>query len=138
MNLDNILNKLTKVKRTGNDQFMACCPAHDDRTPSLAIKDAGDGKIIFNCLAGCAKENILGALGLGWEDIMPPKQPVQHSYKPTQQKIYATDALKAIQLEARIVMLAAFDLAKGMKASETDLERLKVAMERINTAVGMI
>jgi hypothetical protein len=31
---------------------IACCPAHDDRTPSLSICD-GDHLVIVNCFAGC-------------------------------------------------------------------------------------
>ena len=137
MSVDNLLNRLQKVRRTGNNQFMACCPAHDDRSPSLAIKDNGDGKIILNCLAGCAKEDILGALGMEWADIMPPNQPKEHFTKPIKQKIYATDALRAIRVEAQIVCLAAYDLQKGIKPNDKDMARLLVAMERINTATEM-
>lgn len=136
MNLDAILSRLEKVRRTGNNQYIACCPAHDDRSPSLSIKDAGDGKILINCLAGCSTENVIGAIGLDWEDIMPPKQ-TEHVYKPQKQRIYATDALRAIQLEARIVTMAAFELRKNKPLAADDIARLELAMERINTAVEM-
>lgn len=137
MSVDNLLNRLQKVKRTSNSSWMACCPAHDDRNPSLAIKDA-DGKVLLKCMAGCTASDILGSLGMDFADIMPPSQPVQHKVVPPPQRIYATDALKAIQFEARIVMLAAYDLSKGAVMADKDLARLSTAMERINTAVEMI
>ena len=31
---------------------MACCPAHDDRTPSLGVS-LGRQAILFHCFAGC-------------------------------------------------------------------------------------
>ncbi len=31
----------------------ARCPAHDDREPSLSIRDGIDGEPVFNCFAGC-------------------------------------------------------------------------------------
>jgi hypothetical protein len=33
--------------------WMACCPAHDDRTPSLSIADGVEGRILLTCFAGC-------------------------------------------------------------------------------------
>lgn len=137
MSVDNLLNRLQKVKRTGNNQFMACCPAHDDRNPSLAIKDA-DGKVLLKCMAGCTASDILGALGMDFADIMPPSQPVQHKQPPVQHKIYATDALKAIKFESQIVCLAAYDLRKGIKPNDTDMARLDLALDRINTAMEMV
>ena len=40
---------------------MACCPAHDDRTPSLSIQ-LGEKAILFHCFAGCTNEEVLAAL----------------------------------------------------------------------------
>ena len=49
---------------------MARCPAHDDRTPSLSIRDADDGKVLVRCHAGCDQERVIAALrGRGlWAD----------------------------------------------------------------------
>jgi hypothetical protein len=48
--------------------WRACCPAHEDTTPSLAI-DPGDDKILLHCFAGCTAEDILHALGLTMADL---------------------------------------------------------------------
>jgi hypothetical protein len=136
--IENLLSKLSGVKRSSNNSWMCKCPSHDDRNPSLAIKDTGEGKLLLKCMAGCSVSDILGSVGMDFADIMPKEQPKVHHTPPQQVKIYATDALKAIQFEARIVMLAAFELSKGITPVPADLERLKVAMERINTAVEMI
>ncbi len=52
----------------GPVQWTACCPAHEDKSPSLSVRDAGD-KILFHCFAGCSGEDILGALKLEWRDV---------------------------------------------------------------------
>ena len=39
----------------------ACCPAHDDHTPSLSI-DEENGKTLVHCFAGCSQEGVLAAL----------------------------------------------------------------------------
>jgi len=42
--------------------WTARCPAHDDRTPSLSIRDAEDGRILVHCHAGCDQEQVIAAL----------------------------------------------------------------------------
>ncbi len=41
---------------------VARCPAHDDREPSLSIRDGVDGEPVFNCFAGCDWRDIKDAL----------------------------------------------------------------------------
>ena len=134
--IDNLISRLRKVKRTGSGQFIACCPAHDDRSPSLSIREVEDGRVLLNCLAGCATEDVLGAVGLDFKDITPEK-PIYHKAKPIKPRIYSTDALRIIQQEARIVLFAAYELKRNRPMSDDDLKRLELAMERINTATEM-
>lgn len=136
MNIDKLLSRLQKVKRTGNDSWMACCSAHDDRSPSLAIKDTGNGKLMLKCFAGCETIDILGAIGMDWDDVMPPKEAVEkiETVKPRKVDIYATDALKIIRNESRVIAMAAMDITKGRLITDAELARIKLAMERINTA----
>jgi len=42
-------------------QFMARCPAHADKNPSLAISEQ-NGSILLHCFAGCRYENIIRQL----------------------------------------------------------------------------
>jgi hypothetical protein len=41
--------------------FMCACPAHDDETPSFAIRDTATG-ILTHCFAGCTHASIIAAL----------------------------------------------------------------------------
>jgi hypothetical protein len=40
---------------------MCCCPAHEDRTPSLSVR-IGDRSLLFKCFAGCSPGEILRAI----------------------------------------------------------------------------
>jgi hypothetical protein len=42
--------------------WMARCPAHDDTTPSLAIAESNDGKVLVYCHAGCSQQDVIAAL----------------------------------------------------------------------------
>ena len=53
---------------------MARCPAHDDQTPSLSIREADDGRVLLNCFAGCEFQQIMSALRLEVQDAFPESQ----------------------------------------------------------------
>jgi putative DNA primase/helicase len=42
--------------------WMACCPAHEDRSPSLSISAGKDGKVLVCCHAGCGQRDVIAAL----------------------------------------------------------------------------
>ncbi len=48
-------------RKAGRD-WSACCPAHDDREPSLSIADAKGGKVLVRCHAGCDQRDVIAAL----------------------------------------------------------------------------
>lgn len=52
-----IANANGKFKRTG-EWLNLCCPLHEDKNPSLGIRDGEDGSVIFNCLAGCSSKDL--------------------------------------------------------------------------------
>lgn len=65
-----ILDSLSGVRRIGR-QWLARCPAHDDRQPSLAIAQGSDGRVLVWCFAGCSAEQVVEAMGLRLADLMP-------------------------------------------------------------------
>jgi putative DNA primase/helicase len=48
--------------RKAGSGWTARCPAHEDRTPSLSIRDSDDGKVLVCCHAGCDQERVIAAL----------------------------------------------------------------------------
>jgi hypothetical protein len=55
VNVDDIARAL-KARRSGSC-WMAKCPAHDDRNPSLSIRDDG-AKVLVRCHAGCSQRAV--------------------------------------------------------------------------------
>jgi putative DNA primase/helicase len=61
--------------RKAGGSWTARCPAHNDRTPSLSIRDVNDGKVLVRCHAGCDQELVIAALrarGLWTENSARP------------------------------------------------------------------
>ena len=61
------LSLLNKVRRCRSG-WMACCPAHEDRSPSLSIKVIYD-RVLLHCFAGCSLIAICGALSIRPRDL---------------------------------------------------------------------
>ena len=55
-----IIAKALGGRKTGS-AWTAKCPTHDDRTPSLSLRDA-DGKVLVHCHAGCDRQDVIAAL----------------------------------------------------------------------------
>ncbi len=51
----------------------ARCPAHDDREPSLSIRDGDGGEPVFNCFAGCDWRDIKDVLRA--DGLLPERGP---------------------------------------------------------------
>lgn len=63
--------------RRAGSNYIACCPAHSDHTPSLSIADGEDGRLLVHCFGGCTFEQVTDALrtlGL-WHIGVPPYRP---------------------------------------------------------------
>jgi hypothetical protein len=136
--VERMLSMLTKVKGR-NGSWTACCPAHNDKGPSLAIRENEDGRILIHCFAGCETLSVVQALGMDMTDLFPPDEkrrdyPIEGKprMKPA---FYASDLLRIASFECLVVMIAAYDMSKGKRLSDEDMERLKVAQQRIEEVV---
>ncbi|MFO2466114.1 virulence-associated protein E [Pseudomonas sp. 15FMM2] len=117
--LDKVLSCLDKVKPAGTNKWKACCPAHDDKNPSMAISEALDGTILLKCWAGCSAQNIVSAIGLELRDLFPgKKQPRRGPSKP------------AIEHERMVYRIGKSLLERG-KLEGDDLQRFNLAKQRL-------
>lgn len=61
------------IRNDRGHDFMAQCPAHEDRTPSLHVSTGDDGKTLIKCHGHCDTDNVLAALKLQRRDLFVPK-----------------------------------------------------------------
>jgi len=134
MNVDNLLSRLQKVRKGFNpDTWQACCPAHQDNSPSLALKVLNDGRILLHCFGGCSQHEVTAALGLHSSDLFPAKEYAASSGKPA---FSAHDVLRAISSEVQIVAMCGSDLTER-PLSKTDHDRLFTAVSRIHEGIKL-
>jgi hypothetical protein len=66
MNFEAVLERF-QARHVGSG-YMAKCPAHEDKNPSLSISEE-NGTILLKCHAGCVTKDVLGAMGMTFEDL---------------------------------------------------------------------
>lgn len=136
MSADLLLARLDHVRQTGPGRWMARCPAHEDRAPSLSIRELPDGAVLVHDFAGCETQVVLDVVGLAFSDLYPRRSSHHdHDRKGEHRPFPATDVLRAVAHEAIIVTLAASDLAQGRPMSPEDRERVSIAAGRLQHAL---
>jgi hypothetical protein len=122
--LDVLRSRLKGVKQRG-DRFMAVCPAHQDKSPSLSLSRAEDGRALVYCFAGCKTRDVLGAVGLEMHNLFP------ESLSKEQRKQFQRMKLESLRGFERLVIEAAKSEAQLGILSEDHLAEVALAQERI-------
>ena len=131
MDAETLIGRLDAVRTTGPGRWLARCPAHEDRHPSLAIRALEDGRTLLHCFAGCPVNSVVSALGLRLSDLFPP-WPSDH---PAERRPWpAEDVLRAMAHEALIAAIAIENVARGEVLSTADRNRALLAAERLRDA----
>jgi len=133
MKFEQFLAKLDRAKPIGKKKYLASCPAHPDKSPSLAIKLTDDGKILIHCFAGCHVTDVVAAIGLELSDLMPENQNYQKSHKPPRFNRY--ELFERLAFESIILSLAIRQLLNYEDLNKADLSRVVLAEETINRIV---
>lgn len=126
-----LLDRLERVKPTAPGRWLARCPAHEDRAPSLSIRELDDGRVLLHDFGGCETGNVLAALGLTLADLF--EKPLGN-FQPTHSRIPARDLLEILSEETSVVANVAADILAKKSISEADWQRLAQAAARIGRA----
>ena len=129
---EQLLHRLDAVKETGARKWQARCPAHDDKSPSLSVKEINDGTLLLKCWAGCSASEIVSAVGLELSDLFPKQDNFDHTHAPKGQTRpwSALDVFRALMHEVTIVAVCAGRLNSAGLSSD-DAARLSLATQRL-------
>lgn len=138
MSAETLLSRLQGVRKTGPSKWIARCPAHQDRSPSLCITEKDDGTVLIWCGAQCGAEAVLQAVGLEFSDLFPKDPAWKPAGDGTRHKWPAHAVLAAVADEAWIVFLAAQQIVNGPAVlTQADRDRVFEAAQRISRAREM-
>ena len=137
--IDRLLDRLEGVREHGPCRWTGRCPAHDDRSPSLSIRELDDGRVLIHCFAGCSATDIVASVGLALRDLFPSSGvhtgwPYGHHARPVRGRRHAhaaLEALKTLDYDVLLVAIAAEALAGGEALDEASRAQLLEAAQRI-------
>src|SRR5690554_7571094 len=68
MTAGELISRLDGVRETGPGRWIARCPAHEDRRPSLSVRETDDGTILLHDFGGCSALEVVESIGLEFAD----------------------------------------------------------------------
>lgn len=101
----------SKPSSTG---VMVQCPAHEDKTASLAVSPGKEGRVVLKCFAGCPSVDVVRALGLTMKDLFPetPAKPF-HLNGNVKNSIFGKSPLPAVKVKPVIEKTYSYTDALG-------------------------
>jgi hypothetical protein len=131
-----VLDQLDGVRATGAGRWIARCPAHQDRTPSLSVRETDEGRVLLHDFGGCHTGDVVVAMGLSLADLFD--QPLGHRHAPSKTMLPAREVLTLVSHEVDVVLILLTEALERGGANDAVLHRLAKAASRIGTAMGHI
>lgn len=117
--IDAVLERLDKVRKSGKG-YVACCPVHGDRNPSMSVTEK-DGRVLCYCFSCGAKgPEVVEAVGL----------PISVLFEDEYVKTGLTKKDRDDLAMDRMVLKFA---EQGHCKTYADYKRLKLARERVKS-----
>lgn len=135
-----LLDRLDSVQQSGKG-WRARCPACDGKSRKLSIAES-DGRVLVHCFAGCRADDVIGAVGLAWKDLMPPRHwpanpEEQRAQRRAMREAGWASALAVLATEATIARIAAAQMLRDEPLEWDDYCRLVKASELIDNAASI-
>jgi len=122
--LSEILQRLDKVKQHG-DQYYACCPVHDDKSPSMGITEK-EGKVLIHCFScGATGQEVMEAIGL----------PVSALFRDKKRGDIPNKLIEKAKEDVWYIEVFENEKRKGSRITYNEWKRYRLAKERVKILV---
>lgn len=122
---------LAQARRKSKNEWVANCPAHEDRHESLSICNGIDGVVEFRCSEGCTIDDIMEDLALDWDEVFSRPAPGPNVFEMSALEQAEFNRKKA---ERQLAHAAACDRVRELQRIadelQSRLEKMRVGIER--------
>jgi hypothetical protein len=137
-----LLTRLSNVRVSGRG-WRADCPIGHRSRGALAVNESSDGRLLIHCHAGCAANDVLGAVQLSLADLYPERlrdDSTEGRRAARQQFRQAAwgAALGVLDREALVPAVAAQALLRGESLTSSDVERLQLSCTLLHDAYEVL
>ncbi|MCL4780334.1 MAG: DNA primase [Gammaproteobacteria bacterium] len=137
MSTELLLARLSGVREAGPGRWMARCPAHEDKRPSLSIRELSDGRVLVHCFGACQVGDVLAAVGLTLTDLFRDRARCHHA-RPSKTTIPSSDLLLMVEEDVLVASLVAAKFLEAGTLTEDDWQQLVGASRRLGWAAAEI
>lgn len=137
-NCHRLLDKLVGTRRIGVNRWVTKCPAHEDRSPSLSVKELNDGRILLHCFAGCDIHSIVSSIGFELSDLYPDSHKIGHVNPQEPTLVPLHKIINVLSAKLTVILCAAQTLTLGNPLSNEDGQTLAKAVEHFDIAARYI
>ena len=144
MTVEDLLGQLEAVRSRGTGRWVARCPAHQDRTPSLSVREWERG-LLIHCFAGCSLDAIVAALGLTVQDLFYARHADPATIREGQQRRVAERwrhearrHIDGLTVDALREASALIESAQGLDISTWSHDRLHRELNRLADAYAVL
>lgn len=140
MNIDDFLAHLDRPRKTSRG-WTAKCPSHQDRSPSLSIREGDDGRLLVRCFGGCSAAEIVGAMGLSLKDLFPDEGPDRSKLREASRRREAERQADKIESQRMAVFReaeATVGAARGIDSSSLTDEGRDRIIDQLGDAYAII
>lgn len=125
--LERLLGRLDKVEKLAPGQhqarYRACCPAHDDKNPSLSVTLSQRDTILLKCWSGCTPQEVVAAVCMDMQDLFP-KETRNHHNPRERRPFSAEQAAKVIAQDAMLTAMVIARIRRGEEVSPVDMDAI--------------
>lgn len=118
---ESITSRLEFCRQVGRGRWIARCPAHDDSSPSLSVREAEDGRVLIHCHAGCGSAAVISAIGMNFSDLYPESNNYSPLIRSREKNAY----------DDLLVGIAKARIESGAKLTESQKKEVMEAKLRI-------
>lgn len=126
------LANLPKFKKLSTGRYVACCPVHGDKHPSLSITQKPDGVWVLHCFScGANGQAVCDSLGIDVTSLFPPSDNRRYE-KQHKQGFSAWQLLQCLEKDLIVIVAAADMLRNGEVLPDSDRQYLSEVILRVN------
>lgn len=121
MSAQDLIDRLEFCRPAGNGKWIARCPSHPDKSPSLSVMEKSDGRVLIHCHAGCGAIEVLEAVGLSYDALFPETL-----------DNYPGRRIKAPRetIDSLVIEIAEHERRNGKRLNKNEVERYREALKR--------
>lgn len=138
MNATDLVERLDGVRQTGPGRWIARCPAHEDKSPSLSVREGDTGAVLLHCFAGCDVHAVTAALGVTVTDLFPDRPADRMHERQRREPFNARDVLACVSHELTVALVVMRELEAGEPLTAESRERLALACRRVASAAELV